>query len=291
MVVGSRARRTRLLVVALVALSLLTVTLDYRQGTTGPLEVLGKTALAVITPLQEAVTKVTNPAADFFSGLAHLPSLQQENRKLKAQLDATRQEMIKTADYEAKIQTLEDLLALRESLNPETVAAVVVGNSVSDFEWSITIDKGSSAGVQPGMPVVASTGGTSVPGMTGALVGRVVRVTPYSADVMLTIDPESKVGARVFTSGVTGLVEGRGTGDLQMTQIPANASVRLDDVVSTVWWSYGNLQNRYPPGIVIGRVSRVLQDTGDMDKFVTVRPAVDFSSLEFVLIVKTAGTQ
>jgi len=58
----SRARSTRLLVVALVSISLVTITVDYRQGDDGPLAALADAALVVISPLQEALSKIS-PAA------------------------------------------------------------------------------------------------------------------------------------------------------------------------------------------------------------------------------------
>ena len=76
MVSRQRPRSTRLLVVVLVSISLAVITLDYREGQDGPLAGLGRDALAAMAPLQHAVTTVTRPIGDFFSGLAHLPSLE-----------------------------------------------------------------------------------------------------------------------------------------------------------------------------------------------------------------------
>ena len=83
MVTRQRPRSTRLLVVALVSVSLAVITLDYRQGDSGPLAGLGGAAKAFMAPMQRAVTAVTEPVGDFFSGLAHLPSLADENERLK----------------------------------------------------------------------------------------------------------------------------------------------------------------------------------------------------------------
>ena len=83
MAVRPRPRSARLLVVTLVAISLAVITLDYRGGQNGPLAGMGRTALTVIVPMQRAVDTVTRPVGNFFSGLAHLPSLAQRNRDLE----------------------------------------------------------------------------------------------------------------------------------------------------------------------------------------------------------------
>ena len=76
MVTRQRPRSTRLLVVVLVSVSLAVITLDYRQGEGGPLAALGDAAKTAMAPLQRAMTNVTRPIGNFFSGLAHLPSLE-----------------------------------------------------------------------------------------------------------------------------------------------------------------------------------------------------------------------
>src|SRR5947209_1903674 len=86
MALYSRPRITRLLVVSLVMLSLLTITIDYRGGQAGPLETMGKGALSVVGALQGAVSRVARPIGNFFSGLTHVGSLRAENDRLKAEL-------------------------------------------------------------------------------------------------------------------------------------------------------------------------------------------------------------
>ena len=75
MALENRARSTRLLVVTLVSISLVTITVDYREGDSGPLASAGNTALALISPLQQVVSKVTHPIGNFFSTLVRLPSI------------------------------------------------------------------------------------------------------------------------------------------------------------------------------------------------------------------------
>ena len=57
--------------------------------------------------------------------------------------------------------------------------------------------------------------------------------------------------------------------------------------VFTVSYEINGQQGRYPPGILIGEVASVIQSTNALETAVTVRPAVDFSALEYVLVYKT----
>jgi rod shape-determining protein MreC len=288
-VTHSRPRGTRLLVVALVSLSLAIITLDYREGATGPLAVAGRWTQTTMAPLQQAVTTVTRPIGDFFSGLAHLPSLERENADLKTQVANLKADAAGQANVEEQIQTLTDLLGLKQQLFPDSVSALVIANGVSNFEWSVTISKGSDDGVQVDQPVVAGSA------TTPRLVGRVTQVTSNSATVELLIDQNFAVAGRLSPTRATGLVQGRGEQDLEMDGIPQDTNIVLtgDQPVQVFTMSYeiNGQHGRYPPGILIGEVSSVIQSTNALEKAVTVRPAVDFSALEYVLVLKTDPSQ
>ena len=278
MAVRSRARSTRLLVVALVSISLVTITIDYREGDDGPLATMGDAALTVISPLQEVVSKVTHPIGNFFSTLFRLPSIRHERDVLRERVDALETQLNEGRADQQRLADLEALLGLRESLGPkvETTAAQVIANSVSNFEWTIEIDKGSSDGIARDMPVIASAG----------LVGHVVQVGANSSRVQLIIDPDSFVAGRLDVSQQTGLLAGQGNQDLQMSLVESTAEVEPDERVVTAGYKIRDVaESLYPPNVLIGTVSRVLEEDAATEKFVTVRPAVDFSSLSLVLVV------
>ena len=278
MALRSRARSTRLLVVTLVSISLVTITVDYRQGDEGPLSAASEAALIVLTPLQEAVSKVTRPIGNFFSTLIRLPSIRHERDILAERVTALEAELSTTQADLDRLADLEALFQLRSGLGPkvETRAAQVIGNSVSNFEWAITIDQGTDAGITEDMPVISS----------GGLVGHVIRVGPSSSRVQLIIDPDSFVAGRLDLSDQTGLVAGQGTEDLHMDLVSPDVEVTPDERVLTAGYRLeGVAQSLYPPNVLIGTVSRVLDEDSATEKFVTVRPAVDFSSLSLVLVV------
>jgi rod shape-determining protein MreC len=163
----------------------------------------------------------------------------------------------------------------------DTTAAEVIANGVSNFDWTITIDKGSGQGVEVDMPVIASAG----------LIGHVTQVAPDSAVVQLIIDPDSAVAGRLDVSRQTGLLSGEGEQDLRMGLVDATAEVQPGEQVVTAGYRIpGIAQSLYPPGILVGSVSRVLPDDAALEKFITVRPAVDFSSLDVVLVVLSGGS-
>jgi rod shape-determining protein MreC len=285
-----RPRNTRLLVIVLVSLSLAIITLDYREGANGPLAAAGRAAQEGMTPLQRGVTAVTRPIGNFFSGLAHLPSLESENQQLKDEVANLQAQQAQVTYLRNQVVQLSQILALRESLDPSGVAAVVIGNGVSNIDYTITIDKGANDGVQVDQPVVA--GGTDP-----RLVGHVVSVTDVSADIQLIIDRRSAVAGILSTSPTsqqTGLVTGQGDQDLQMDGIEQDTPFDLAHhpvQVFTVSYHVNGQGGLYPPGLLIGSVSQVFQGTNELQTSVSVRPAVDFSSLEYVMVLTTPSSR
>ena len=227
MATRQRPRSTRLLVVTLVAISLAVITLDYREGQSGPLAGLGRAALAVIVPMQRAVTDVTRPVGNFFSGLAHLPSIQSENQDLTNQLAAAKAQLQTMAQLRAQYAELLGLLQLKQSLAPDAVSALVVGNTLSNFEWTATIDKGSADSITINMPVVTGNASGAI------LVGHVVDVATHASRVQFIIDRSSTVAGVLGTSHQAGLVVGEGDQDMKMTLVSPGTQIAGNEQVFT----------------------------------------------------------
>lgn len=255
--------------------SLVTITIDFRGGQSGPLELAGKTALSVIGPMQDAVSKVFHPVASFFGGLARVGSLESENRRLTAEIERLRQATGTTVSTQRELERLQRLLDLEENLGLTGITATVIGASPSNFEWAVTINRGSADGVKTNLPVVAGEG----------LVGLVTEVALHWSTVQLIIDPRSSVAGRLASSGETGLVTGQRGNPLIMDLVNPDVKVPANEPVVTSGYQGG----LYPPEIPIGFVSSVYARPGSLTKSILVRPAVDFSSLEVVEVVLRAN--
>ncbi len=277
MAVTRRANRsTRLLVVTLVVASLVIITVDYRQGNSGIFESMGRATASIVSPMQAAVSRVFRPIGSFFSGLGHIGSLESENRRLRDEVERLKAESGSFQDVERQREVLLATLNTKLRLNlTKTVGANVIAASISNFEWTITLDRGEHDGVRALQPVVTADG----------LVGHVLSVYPTTCTVQLIIDPRSAVGGRLAATGETGLVVGQRNKDLKMELVPPDAEVPPGEQVVTSGYQGG----LYPPGLPIGAVSHVYTDPASLTKVIQVRPAVDFASLEFVLIVTGAS--
>jgi rod shape-determining protein MreC len=272
----TRTRSARGLVILMVAASLVTITIDYREPD-GPLARVGDAALTIIIPMQEGVSAALRPVTRFFSALSRLPSLEEENRRLKDELSKARTSLIGVEALERELEDLEDALGIKQ-VYPQTVAvAEVVSDSVSNFEWSVGISAGSGEGVREGMAVINSSG----------LVGIVVRVTPLGSKVRLLIDNQFQVAGRLIDSQHTGIVTGAGPADPTMTFTGVTVDeVAVGEPVETSGYRLGEERSPFPPGVPIGEVTEVSAVPGLEEAEVRLRPWVDFSALDKLVVVR-----
>jgi rod shape-determining protein MreC len=273
-----RSRSTRLLLIGLLLTSLVTITIDSRAGDRGPLAALGRVGLAIVTPLQEGVSAVVRPIGSFFSNVFRAGSLQAENEALQGTIADLRIQLQEYYEVKRGFDELSRMIQFQDEIGIQGFGARVVAEAPSNYEWSVIVDKGSGDGVYDNMPVMSGAG----------LVGRVVQVSEGSSMVMLIIDPDSFVAARLADSGEVGLLQGNRSEDLQFSLLDPDVEVRPGELVVTSGY---HLQNGtdvglFPPGIPIGEVSLVDNDPADLERVVHVRPFVDFTRPDLVLMVQ-----
>lgn len=262
------------LLIILVVISLVLVTLYFREGNSGPLHGARSVTLAITAPISAAGTFITSPfhsVGDFFVGLGvskkRLDALEKQNEQLRARL----------ADLEEARQENDRLRALVDFAEARKLAklgARVIGRPMNMWEGVITIDRGSKDGIAAGMPVVAAQG----------LVGQVAVVAAHSSEVRLISDQQSGVAAMIQSSRTPGVVRGSVGGDLSMDFVSRNSLPQAGDVVIT-----SGMGGVYPSGIVVGDVTAVDDRRGELYPRVTVKSRVPIDSIEEVIVLVGAN--
>ena len=272
MAVYRRSRRHRFFLVLLSLTSVTVLTLDYRGGGDGALESVRGTARDAFAPLQSAAEWAFSPIAGFFGSIGDFGDLRSENARLRSQLAEARAEAIRGADADRERQGLLQLQGLDYAGGLDSVPARVVSTAPTNFQLTITIDRGTDARIDVGMPVVTSAG----------LVGRVTEVSKLRSTVLLITDPQSNVGVRLANSGEPGVVRGGGTRnplavDLITTEVPGTVG---EPVVTS-----GLERGLFPAQIPVGRVLSTSAPPGALQKEILLDPSVDLVRLEFVRVL------
>lgn len=193
-------------------------------------------------------------------------SLLDENRKLLneiASLRETQQENLR----------LRKLLHFEEKLNFQSIVARVIAKDVSTEFRAIRINRGESSGLRKNMAVVTNEG----------VVGRVLRTTPSTADVVTIMDSNSAVDAVDERSRARGVVEGMTDETCQLRYVLRTDDIQPGDVMIS-----SGLGGIIPKGIPVGLVSKVNRKPFGITQDVEIKPSVDFSRLEEVLVITSA---
>lgn len=273
-----RSGRGRLLLLVFIALSIIVITLDFRQNEGGPLQRAKDISVTIVAPIQRGLTAVFRPVGEFFASIGELGSLRSQNQRLEAQLEAAEAQIGQAQALEEEFDALARLHALQEPWTEmDKVTASVFAYAPSNYRWARTIDKGRADGIKADMAVVNSEG----------LVGKIVRpITDHSATVLLLIDPRGAAGARISDRRDTGKIQGNGESEgLSLELIGSNSDVAVNDLVITSGYDGGI----FPPGIPIGLVDEVIGDVRAPDQTIVVEPFVNFTELDFVFVLLDSG--
>ena len=165
---------------------------------------------------------------------------------------------------------LEKLLNFKRQSVFSAVTANVIGRDPSDWNSTMIIDRGLQDGIASGMPVVNAQG----------VVGRVAEVSDHKAKVILLTDPSFSVAGLVQRSRETGLVSGSLQGNCRLRYLSSGADVQVGDQVIT-----SKLSSSFPEGLLIGEVTEVMVRDNGMTVECAIRPLVQMSQIEEVLIV------
>ena len=221
--------------------------------------------------VQRASSAMVSSVSGGWSNYVSLRDVRTENETLRRQLDEAQLQLQEQRALAERSRGLMATLGLRDRSHLQTVAAEVIGaGATTDFK-TVTIDKGTADGVRTDMAVMAP----------GGVVGRVVVPSGRAAKVQLLIDRSAAAGVLIERSRSQGVAVGAGNELLRMEYVSEVADVVVGDTVVT-----SGIDGIFPKGFVVGKVEAV-EKSGNSYKQILVRPAVDFSSIEEVLVVLT----
>jgi rod shape-determining protein MreC len=233
--------------------------------------VIERVTFGVFSEVQRGLSGGFSGIRNVWTGYIGLRHLKVENDALKRDLASAQVAVQEQRALADRTRGLERLLDLREQLQLKTVAAEIIGAAATPDFRTLTIDRGTRDGIRADMSVIAPAG----------VVGRLVVPSLRSAKVQLLIDRNAAAGAIIERTRAQGVVVGSGDDRLRLDYVSEVFDVVAGDVVMT-----SGIDGIYPKGFVIGRIESV-ERTGGSYKRILIKPAVDFSALEEVLVVVT----
>jgi len=263
-------RRRSALVTLLVVAALGLLTSQVRLSERRAVGRVGSWILAGLGPAQGALSRAGDAVARIWRQYTEIGRLRAENRRLREDVERLNEEVTRLREQAQATQRLERLLAFRTQFPGRAIGARVIGRDSSQWFAVILVDRGSQDGVRRNAPVVAAEG----------LVGRVLAVTPTTAQVLLISDARSAVGVVLQQSREAGVVEGQGQTLLRLKYISRSREITPGELLVT-----SGLSGMFPRGLPVGAVASVVREQGALYQEAVVRPAASLDHLEEVLIL------
>jgi rod shape-determining protein MreC len=268
-------QRAPIWLIGLLVTNLVIMAVDARDAN-GQQKILRIWTQTLSSPLQSASSKVSGATGGFFQQIWNFRGTAVENEQLKERLAQAERDLHAARQAEAENERLKSLLGLNDKNDVKSVPARVIARDPSIWFNTITINRGSSAGVEVNMPVVTG----------GGIVGRVITVSPFAAQVMLITDEKAGAGAvvgQLGQSGALGSVRGRadlGVGVIEMRYVSGLEQVELGDYVMTT-----GQDGIYPPGLTVGKVVDVKKGSATQAHQILIQPGAQLDHLEEVAVL------
>lgn len=227
---------------------------------------------------QEIVSGIGGWFRNIFSYFGSVKKLRAENESLKKmniELDKQVKDMLGLEYENADLRTMLGLSETEPKL--DLVAASVIAKDPSNWYSSFTINKGTKDGIEKNQAVFTGN---------GELLGQVYKVGNGWAEIITLLDPDSAVGSAVERTHDIGVVEGdyslRLKGLCRMSYLSRDAEIAVGDYVET-----SGMGGIYPKGLLIGKVTEVIEENATMSKYATVEPLANIDKVREVFVLKT----
>jgi rod shape-determining protein MreC len=268
---GQQKNRFTLAVLTIVCVAMILLGI----GEAFPVKAVRNVAGTILSPLQTGISRAGNWLASQQADARTVDELSAENDQLQKKVSYLEEQNTLLSENADELEQLRSLYKLDGDYSVyDKVAADVISKDPSRWYDVFTINKGTTSGIKTGMNVIAD----------GGLVGLVIDTGATWAKVRSIIDDESRVSASVLDESGNCIVSGDlsliSEGKLRLSQLNADVNVSSGDRLVT-----SSISDRYLPGLLIGYVDSVEEDTNNLTKNGYVIPAVNFEQISDVFVI------
>ncbi len=264
-----------LLLVIAFLLSVLIGVLSFVMG--GKADPLSNIVNAVTTPVRSGVAAAADWVEGVYGYVFRYGEMEAELKELRAKVGELEEQVRRNEEAgreNEQLRALLDLTARRRSFELEDVR--VTARSASNWESTLTLSKGTSAGIEAGDCVITET---------GVLVGIVAETGVNWSTVSTIVNTDTEIGGIVTRTYSAGVLEGdfslMNQGKLKLNYLPEGAQLVSGDEVLT-----SGRGDMFPSGLPVGQVEGVYTEPSGKTRYAVVTPSVKLDSLIEVFVIK-----
>ncbi|MEE1113978.1 MAG: rod shape-determining protein MreC [Eubacterium sp.] len=261
-----------LAILTIVCISLISLTVTETVSITPIREAAG----VLIVPMQSGINKIGDWINGQHIGRKSARELAEENEQLKTRISELEEQNTVLTQNEQELNDLRALYNLDQGYTGyDKVAASVIAKDTGNWFNSFTIDKGSDDGITVDMNVISA----------GGLVGIVTAVGTNWATVRSIIDDGNSISGMILSTSDPCIVNGNmdlmEEDKMSFGNLTTDADITPGEQIVT-----SNISDKYLPGILIGYIDSIEDDSNHLAKTGYLIPAVDFHNIQTVLVIK-----
>ena len=232
----------------------------------------------IATPFRWVATVFTNAAEGFGKYFDSIKELQEQNEALKQENQALKDRLDRAELVEDENQRLKDYLSIKgEYPSFSFEEGMVIGREASNYVTVLTLNRGTVHGIENNMAVITEEG----------IVGCVSEVGLTWCKVSTILETARSVGVYLPRNNAGGILSGdfsmRADGLCKLTFVEADVK-NLDIQPGDAVYSSG-IGSVYPADVKVGEVVSVQIDSVSRTLIASVRPTVDFSEPDHMMII------
>lgn len=233
------AAEVKLALMVLLALALLVT--DANWKTLNPFR---QSISVVLYPFQRAVMLPRDASFlihDWYSAAA---AIKAENEGLQRQRIELAQVTSNAAQLAAENAQLRRLMGVFDkAVDQPAIVVEVLYEPANAFNRRLVFNKGSSAGIAPGMPIIDE----------GGVVGQIIRVTPMSSEAAMLTDEVVSIPVQILRNGLRLIAFGSTSpGKVEVRYFSSDADIREGDMLVT-----SGVGGVFPPGLAVAKIESV----------------------------------
>ncbi len=225
---------------------------------------------SAVYPLQQLVSSPTQAFRKLGEVFSAQAGLLNENEELRREQILLKAKQLKFSALEQENLRLRGLLDTSFKLGEQVMIAELLAVNVVPYEHVLVVNKGNRFGVYPGQPVMDANG----------VVGQVLRVSPYSSEIILITDPNHAIPVQVNRNGLRTIAQGTGQLDkLSLPYLSSNADIQPGDLLVT-----SGMGGIFPQGYPVASVVTLTDQAGSFTKLGAVPMAKLDRNRELLLV-------
>ncbi|MDR3130083.1 MAG: rod shape-determining protein MreC [Treponema sp.] len=243
----------------------------------------GSLGLSMYSGIRGGISGVASSLSRTILSVQELAVLRREYSELLDRMIRYERLERDAAELRRENNRLREQLGFTAQTEYRHIPAEIIGQDPDNLFSAFVINKGKRDGVAYNMPVIAYQRGMQ------SLAGKVLQAGQMESLVMPVYDVSCFVPARLAESRYDGLVEGQGKREypllMRLISKRAREEISIGDTIITSGVGGVYPGAVYPPGITIGRVSRINYQEYETSMEAELEPVIDFSRLEYVFII------